>query len=146
MHWNDWCCSSNTLATYCKEPTNWKRPWWWERLRGGGEEGDRGWDSWMASLTQWTWFWANSGRKWRRGKPGMLQSMWSQRIGQDLVAETTARNIVKFSDTDSSLLFSWASTDWTNIKQMSTRLLSSTVLGTRDSINLPARLNSYLFK
>ena len=23
---------------------------------------DRGWDGWMASLTQWTWVWANSGR------------------------------------------------------------------------------------
>jgi len=29
----------------------------------------------MASQTQWTWVWANSGRWWRTGKPGMLQSM-----------------------------------------------------------------------
>ena len=41
---------------------SWKRPWCWERVRAGGEEGDRGWDSWMASLTQWTWVWANSRR------------------------------------------------------------------------------------
>ena len=63
IHWKDWCWSwsSNTLATWCKEPTHWKRPWCWERLRA--EEGDdRGWDGWMASLTQWTWVWANSGR------------------------------------------------------------------------------------
>ena len=33
---------------------------------------------WMASLTQWTWIWANSRRWWRTGKCGMLQSMWSQ--------------------------------------------------------------------
>ena len=26
----------------------------------GGEGGDRGWDGWMSSLTQWTWVWANS--------------------------------------------------------------------------------------
>ena len=54
--WKDWCWSwsSNTLATLCKEPTHWKRPWCWERLRGGGEGGDRGWDGWMASQTQWT--------------------------------------------------------------------------------------------
>ena len=26
------------------------------------KEGDRGWDSWMSSLTQWTWVWTNSGR------------------------------------------------------------------------------------
>ena len=50
------------LATWCKEPTHWKRPWCWKRLRAGGEEGNRGWDGWMTSLTQWTWVWANSGR------------------------------------------------------------------------------------
>ena len=33
----------------------WKRPWCWERLKAEGEEGDRGWDGWMASLIQWTW-------------------------------------------------------------------------------------------
>ena len=36
---------SNTLATWCKQPTHWKRPWCWERLRAGGEEGGRGWDA-----------------------------------------------------------------------------------------------------
>ena len=34
----------------------------------------------MASLTQWTWVWANSGRWWRTGRPGVPQSMRSQRI------------------------------------------------------------------
>ena len=45
----DWCWSwsSNTLATWCEELTHWKRPWSWERLRAGGEGGDRGWDGWM---------------------------------------------------------------------------------------------------
>ena len=37
------------------------RPWCWERLRAG-EGVSRGWDGWMASLIQWTWVWANSGR------------------------------------------------------------------------------------
>ena len=41
----------------------------------GGERDDRGWDSWMASWTQWTWVWASSRRWWRTGKPGVLQSM-----------------------------------------------------------------------
>ena len=45
----------------------------WERLKAGGEGDDRGWDGWMASLTQWTWVWASSGRWWRTGKPGVLQ-------------------------------------------------------------------------
>ena len=41
--------------------------------------GDRGWDGWMASPTQWTWTWANSGRWLGTGRPGVLQSMGSQR-------------------------------------------------------------------
>ena len=39
-----WVWSSNTLATQWEEPTHWKRPWCWERLRAGGEEGSKGWD------------------------------------------------------------------------------------------------------
>ena len=46
----------------CEEPTHWKRPWCWERLRAREEGDNGGWDSWMATLTQWTWVWANSGR------------------------------------------------------------------------------------
>ena len=76
----DWCWSwnSNTLATWWEEFTHWRRPWSWERLKVGGEEDDRGWDGWMASLTQWTWVWVNSGSWWWTGKPGVLQSMGSQ--------------------------------------------------------------------
>ena len=46
IQWKDWCWrwSSNTLATWCEEPTYWKRPWWWERLKTEGDEGSRGWD------------------------------------------------------------------------------------------------------
>ena len=76
-----------TLATSCEEPTHWKRPWCWERLRAGGEGDDRGWDGWMASPTQCTWVWAGSGREWRTGKPGILQSLGSQRVGHDLGTE-----------------------------------------------------------
>ena len=54
-----------------KEPTHWKRPGCWERLRAWGEGADRGWDGWMASLTQWTWVWTNSGTV----DPGVVQSM-----------------------------------------------------------------------
>ena len=71
---------SNTLATCCEETTYWKIPWCWERLKAGGEGGNRGWDDWVASPTQWTWVWANSGRWWRTGKPGVLQSVRSQRV------------------------------------------------------------------
>jgi len=62
----------------------WKRSWCWERLRARGEGDERGWDGWMASPTQWTWVWANSGRWWRTGKLGMLQSMGSQRVRHNL--------------------------------------------------------------
>ena len=47
------------------------------------EGGDRGWDVWMASQTQQAWVWANSGRQWRTGKLGVLQSKGSQRVGHD---------------------------------------------------------------
>ena len=70
-------------STWCEQVAHWKRPWWWERLKPEGEEGDRGWDGWMASLTWWTWVWASSGSWWWTGKPGMLQSMGSQRVGHD---------------------------------------------------------------
>ena len=39
------------------------------------EGDDRGWDGWMASLTQWTWVWVNSGSWWWTGRPGVLQPM-----------------------------------------------------------------------
>ena len=64
-----------------------KDPWCWERLRTTGEEGNRGWGGWMASLTQWTWVWVNFRRKWRTWKPGMLQFMGLQRVGHDLATE-----------------------------------------------------------
>ena len=70
-----------------EKPTHWKRPRCWERLRARGEGGKRWWDDWMASLTQWTWFWANSRREWRTGKSGMLQPTQSQRVWHDLVTE-----------------------------------------------------------
>ena len=56
-----------------------KKPWCWKRLRTEGEEGIRGWDGWMASPTQWTWTWANSGSLWGTGKPDLLQSMGLQK-------------------------------------------------------------------
>ena len=56
----------------------------WETLSGFTSRGDnRGQDGWMAWLTQWTWVCASSWRWWRTRKPGMLQSMGSQRIGHN---------------------------------------------------------------
>ena len=63
-----------SLAKWCEELTHLKRPWCWERLKAG-EGDDRGWDSWMASPTQWTWVWVNSGSWWWTGRSGLLQFM-----------------------------------------------------------------------
>ena len=86
VHWKDWCWSwhSNTLDTWCKELTHWKRPWCWERLKARGEGDSIGWDGWMASLTQWTWVSRNWG--WT-GRPGVLQSMGLKRVGHDWATE-----------------------------------------------------------
>ena len=63
--------------------THLKRPWCWEILKVWGKEDDRGWDGWIASLTQWTWVWVTSESWWWTGRPGMLQSMGSQRVRHD---------------------------------------------------------------
>ena len=86
-HWKGWCWSSNTLATWWKEVTHWKRPWCWEKLKTGGEGDYRGWDDWMASPTWWTWVWASSRRWLWTGKPDVLQSMGSQRVRDDWATE-----------------------------------------------------------
>ena len=76
----------HSLATWCEELTHWKRPWCWERLTVG-ERDDRGWDGWVSSLTWWTWVWVDSRSWWWTGKPGVLQSMGSQRVRHDWVTE-----------------------------------------------------------
>ena len=53
------------------------------KIEGRRRRDDRGWDGWMASPTQWTWVWVNSRSWWWTGKPGVLQSMGSQRVRQD---------------------------------------------------------------
>ena len=68
----------NTLATWCEELTHWERPWFWERLRAGGEGDDQGWDGCMVSPNQWTWVWVYSNSLWWTGRPGMLRFMGSQ--------------------------------------------------------------------
>ena len=89
IYWKDWCWSwnSNTLATWCRELTHLKRPWCWERLKAGGEGDDRGWDVWMASLTQWTWVWVNSGSLGWTWRPGVLRSTGSRRVRHNWATE-----------------------------------------------------------
>ena len=91
IHWKDWCWSwnSNTLVTWFKELTHWKRPWCWESLKAG-EWDDRGWDVWVASPTQWTGVWVSSRCWWWTGRSHGLQSMGSQRVGHNWATEANS--------------------------------------------------------
>ena len=93
---------TDPLATSWEELTHWKRLWCWEVLRAGGEGDARGWDGWMASLTQRTWVWVNSGSLWWTGRPGVLWFMGSQRLGHDWVTELNWRDFLQVK-----LLPSW---------------------------------------
>ena len=74
---------------------SWEK-WCWEGLGAGGEEDNRGWDGWMASLTRCTWVWVNCRRWWRTGRPGMLQFMGLQRVGHDWVNELNWTDLTCF--------------------------------------------------
>ena len=58
----------------------WKDPDTGKDWRQEEKGNARGWDGWMASLTQWTWVWVNSRSWWWTGRPGLLQSVGSQRV------------------------------------------------------------------
>ena len=70
--------------------------WCWEKLRAEGEVDYRGWDSWMASPTQWTWVRVDSRSWWWTGRPGMLWFMESQRVGHDWKTELTLSKVQSF--------------------------------------------------
>ena len=70
--------AESSLATWCEELTHWKRPWCWKRLKVRGKGDDRGWDGLLASPTQWTWVWVNSGSWWWTGRLSELQFMGLQ--------------------------------------------------------------------
>ena len=64
-----------------------KRPWCRERSKVGGEGDNRGWNGWIALLTQWTWVWASS-RSWSRtGNP--FPSMGCHRPRHDWATEVS---------------------------------------------------------
>ena len=95
IHWKDWCWSSNTWAIWCKELTHWKRPWCWERLRSGGEGGDRAWDGWMASLTQWTWIHEQAPGDSERQGSLECRSPWGHKRS-DMIERTTVISTVLY--------------------------------------------------
>ena len=61
------------------------RKYWRQEEKGMTEDEMVGWHHWW----QWTWVWASSESCWWTGKPGMLQSMGSQRVGHNWATELT---------------------------------------------------------
>ena len=104
VHWKDWCWSwnSNTLVTWCEELTHLKRSWCWERLRVGGEGDGRGWDGWMASLTQRTSVWVDSGCWWWQGGLDCYSS-WGHKESD--MTERLKRAELPYQNPKFSLLF-----------------------------------------
>ena len=80
-HANSWLIEKDSDA----------RRGWGQEEKGTTENEMAGWHHWldgrefeqMASLTQWTWVWANSGKQWKTGKPGVLQSTRLPRVTHD---------------------------------------------------------------
>ena len=118
IHFDIWQNQYNIVKLKNKKKTlNWKkkktRLWCWERLKAGGEgmkewtEDEMvGWDHWLNGHE----FWVNSGRWWWTGRPGMLQSMGSQRFGHDWVTELFTvlhTQILEALMFHSSTVYSW---------------------------------------
>ena len=105
-------------------------------LRGGGEGGDRGWDvGWHHRLDGRVW--ANSGRQWRTGKPGVLQSTGSQRVGHDWVPEQQRQTLIGGPDI------------WERITEIQSRILQTSFPFTRlprwSARTCPLLVNSVLW-
>ena len=92
IHWLDWgwSWSSNTLAIWCEELTDLKRPWCWERLKAGEEGDDRGWDGWVASSTQWTWVWVWA--KWHHFLIVKDREAWHTAVHEAAKSQTRLSN------------------------------------------------------
>ena len=92
IHWKDWCWSWLKLKLQYFGHLMWRtgfleKTLMLERLKAGVEGYDRGWDGWMASPTPWTWVWESSETWWWTGKPGLLESMGSQRVEHNWVTK-----------------------------------------------------------
>ena len=82
MHWRNWHWSwnSNTLATWCKEMTHWKRIRYWGKLKEEGKRAQKnervGWHHWLNGHE----FWISSGSRWWTGKYSVLESMGATKM------------------------------------------------------------------
>ena len=71
----------------------------------GWEGDDRGWDGWMASPKWWKLVWVGFGSWWWTGKPGVLQSMGSQRVRYDWVTELNWKPLTVWITTNCGKFF-----------------------------------------
>ena len=85
--------------------------WWWERLKAGGEGYNRGWDGWMASPTQWAQVLVNSASWCSTGRPGVLQSVGSWRVGHEWATELNWNHSSRFFQVCSPERSAWGSWD-----------------------------------
>ena len=76
------------------------------KMKAEGEGDSRGWDGWMASLTQWRWVWVSFGSWWWTERPDVLQSMGSQIVVHEWVTELTERQ------TKYSFMDEWSEVKW----------------------------------
>ena len=80
------------------------KPWYWERLKVGGEGDDICLDGWMASPTQWTWVWVTPGVD--DGQRGLACfSPWSRKV-----SDTTKR--LNWTELKETIAFSWIPMLW----------------------------------
>ena len=93
-----------------------KEPWCWDKFSAGGEGDSRGWDGWLASLTQWTWIRATLGVADGQGKPGVLQSMglqsWTQLSDWTTTALHKGQNLQYLEIAASSHIWIWQHDTW----------------------------------
>ena len=64
-------------------------------IGGRRRRGDRGWDGWIASPTQWTLVWVNSRSWWWTGRPGVLRYMGLQRVGYNWATELNWTGVIR---------------------------------------------------
>ena len=87
---------------WCQEPTHWKRPWCWKRLKAEGEGDNRERDGWISSLTQWTWSFLK------------LQQMVKDREAWPAAVHRVTKSLTWLSDWTTGCLYSFSQTSTTN--------------------------------
>ena len=105
VHRKDWCWNWNSYFDHLMQRADlFGKTLMLGKVEGRRRRGRREWDGWMASPTQWTWVWVNSGSWWWTERPGMLWFMGPQRVGHDWVPELTDWWLSNFLDYSFGLL------------------------------------------